>query len=70
MPRVFRWDPAKAATNLRKHHVSFDEALTVFGDPLARIFDDEAHSSAELRELIDHPNLQREAGDEARAPRL
>jgi hypothetical protein len=30
----FEWDPAKAASNLRKHGVSFDEASTVFGDPL------------------------------------
>jgi len=29
------WDPAKAARNLRKHRVSFEEAGSVFGDPLA-----------------------------------
>jgi uncharacterized DUF497 family protein len=28
----FEWDPGKAAENLRKHKVSFDEAATVFGD--------------------------------------
>jgi uncharacterized DUF497 family protein len=31
----FEWDGTKAASNLRKHHVSFDEAVTVFYDPLA-----------------------------------
>lgn len=48
----FEWDPVKAAGNLRKHGVSFDEAVTVFKDPLAFIFDDEAHSEAEHREII------------------
>ena len=41
MPYRFEWDGRKAATNLRKHGVSFDEASTVFDDPLAVIFDDE-----------------------------
>jgi hypothetical protein len=31
----FEWDAEKAATNLRKHGVSFEEAATVFDDPLA-----------------------------------
>ena len=31
----FDWDPQKAASNLTKHNVSFDEAMTVFSDPLA-----------------------------------
>ena len=31
----FEWDPEKAASNLAKHGVSFEEASTVFGDPLA-----------------------------------
>jgi len=48
----FEWDPAKAESNLRKHGVSFDEAVTVFKDPLAYIFDDEAHSEEEHREII------------------
>ncbi len=48
----FQWDPNKAAVNLRKHGVSFDEAVTVFKDPLALIFDDEDHSSEEHREII------------------
>jgi len=37
----FEWDPNKAETNLAKHEVSFEEAMTVFADPLARIFPDE-----------------------------
>ncbi len=40
----FEWDDAKAAVNRRKHGVSFDEAATVFDDPLVSIFHDEAHS--------------------------
>ena len=48
----FEWDPTKAAGNIRKHGVSFDEAVTVFKDPLAFIFDDETHSEQEHREII------------------
>jgi uncharacterized protein len=48
----FEWDDAKAESNLAKHGVSFDEALTVFDDPLAAIFDDEHHSVGERREII------------------
>jgi uncharacterized DUF497 family protein len=48
----FEWDQLKAATNLKKHGVSFEEAKTVFDNPLAVIFDDEAHSIDELREII------------------
>jgi uncharacterized DUF497 family protein len=48
----FEWDPRKAASNIPKHHVSFDEALTVFNDPLARIHDDIDHSFEEHREII------------------
>lgn len=48
----FEWDPQKAATNLAKHGVAFEEALTVFSDPLGRIFDDEDHSVEEQREII------------------
>jgi uncharacterized DUF497 family protein len=48
----FEWDPKKAETNLAKHDVSFEEAMTVFADPLARIFPDSEHSSNEVREII------------------
>lgn len=40
----FEWDNQKAESNLNKHGVSFAEASTVFGDILARIFDDNEHS--------------------------
>lgn len=52
MPVSFEWDPEKAAANVRKHDVEFAEAASVFSDPLARIFADEAHSDFEQRELI------------------
>jgi len=56
----FEWDPRKAAANLAKHGVSFEEAITVFADPLARIFDDEDHSIEEQREItIGHSTKQR-----------
>ena len=48
----FEWDLKKAALNLSKHGVSFEEALTVFADPLAKIFDDERHSIGEQREIV------------------
>jgi len=48
----FEWDQLKAATNLKKHGVSFEEAKTVFDNPLAVIFDDEVHSIDESREII------------------
>lgn len=45
----FVWDPPKAATNLRKHGVIFEEAVTVFYDPLAATFPDPDHSEEEER---------------------
>ena len=47
----FEWDPSKAAANLSKHGVSFDEAATVFGDSLAMTFYDPDHSDDEDRLL-------------------
>ena len=38
------WDSEKAAANFRKHRVSFEEASSVFGDPLAVTFHDPDHS--------------------------
>ena len=52
MELSFEWDPRKAAANHRKHGVSFEQAIPVFGDPLARIFSDGDHSAAEQREII------------------
>ena len=48
----FEWDESKATANLTKHGISFEEAKTVFGNLLAVIFDDEAHSVGERREII------------------
>ena len=45
----FEWDRTKAEQNLKKHRVSFDEAVTVFYDPLAATFDDPDHSVGEHR---------------------
>ena len=45
----FEWDPKKAAKNLRKHRVSFNEAATVFGDLLGITALDPDHSLAEDR---------------------
>ena len=47
----FEFDPAKAAANLKKHGVSFREAMTVFDDPLAQTFPDELHSEDEDRSI-------------------
>ncbi len=47
----FEWDERKAAENERKHRVSFHEAATVFGDPLAITFSDPDHSVGERRFL-------------------
>jgi uncharacterized DUF497 family protein len=47
----FEWDANKAISNQLKHGVSFEEAATVFGDPLARTFDDVDHSLEEARYL-------------------
>jgi hypothetical protein len=54
----FEWDPKKAATNLRKHGVSFQEAATVFGDLLAITFQDPDHSENEERQMTFGLSLQ------------
>ena len=48
----FEWDPRKAAENLRKHGVSFEEASTVFADPLAMLKADPDHSLDEQRYIL------------------
>jgi uncharacterized DUF497 family protein len=49
----FTWDPIKAATNLRTHGVSFEDASTVFRNPLAAMLPDPTHStSREQRSLL------------------
>lgn len=46
---VFEWDESKERTNRRKHKIGFDEAKTVFEDPLLVTFPDEIHSHEEER---------------------
>ena len=46
---IFEFDPAKAASNRKKHKVSFPEAMTVFDDPLASTLPDDQHSLEESR---------------------
>jgi hypothetical protein len=49
---LFEWDKAKAAANAKKHDVTFEEASTVFGDPLAILLADPDHSIAEHRYVL------------------
>ena len=44
MSLLFQWNENKASTNLAKHGVSFEEATTVFADPLSLTIPDPAHS--------------------------
>ena len=48
----FEWDEEKAKTNIDKHGVSFDEATSVFDDPLFLTFADPSHSIQEQRFVI------------------
>ena len=48
----FTWDPAKAAANVSKPGVSFQDASTVFRNPLARVLPDPTHNEQEQRSLI------------------
>jgi uncharacterized protein len=47
----FDWDPNKAASNLRRHNVSFSEAATVFSDPLSTTVPDPDHALDEDRAI-------------------
>jgi uncharacterized DUF497 family protein len=49
---TFEWNVDKARANLRKHGVSFEEAATVFGDPLSITVPDPDHSGTERRFVI------------------
>jgi uncharacterized DUF497 family protein len=49
---TFEWDPAKAVANIERHGVSFEEAVTVFQDPLAKVHADPDHSESEPREIL------------------
>jgi len=55
----FEWNPKKAAANLKKHGVTFQEAATVFGDPLAITFQDPDHSMDEERQMTFGQSLQK-----------
>ena len=52
MSYEFEWDVGKAQANLHKHEVSFNEATTVFADPLAMLMPDPDHSVGEERHLV------------------
>mgnify|MGYP001616557590 CR=1 FL=1 len=49
---AYEWDTEKAKSNLAKHRVSFDEASTVFGDPIGKIVSDPRHSITEQRYVL------------------
>lgn len=49
MEQEFEWDRQKALANRRKHKISFDEAITVFNDPLEITISDPDHSTEEAR---------------------
>jgi len=51
-PSRFEWYGPKAVANRTKHKVMFEEAVTVFGDPLGRITDDPRHSQGEERFVL------------------
>jgi uncharacterized DUF497 family protein len=56
----FEWDRAKADANRRKHKVTFDEAASVFYDPLSATFPDPDSSRTEMRLVtIGHSSRQR-----------
>ena len=48
----FAWDPAKATVNFRKHGVSFEEAATVFRNPLAKMLPDLTHTQEDERAIL------------------
>lgn len=52
MGYIFEWDWKKAESNARKHSVTFDEASTVFGDPLGLLMPDPDHSLNEQRYVV------------------
>lgn len=61
MNELFIWSPEKAESNLKKHGVSFEEASTVFDDPLSLTVPDPLHSQDETRFVItEHSNKQRQ----------
>ena len=59
IPSARPWDIEKAARNLRDHEVSFEEAITVFADPLYKAYDDPDHSWGEERYIAIGESLRR-----------
>ena len=59
MSLLFEWDARKAATNLHKHGVSFEEASTAFGDVRSLTIEDIEHSYAEERYILMGMSAQR-----------
>lgn len=55
---TFEWDAVKAEGNLRKHHITFEEAATVFSDPFSLTIEDPLHSQIEHRLVIIGQSLQ------------
>lgn len=56
----YAWDPNKVPKNIEKHQVSFEEAHSVFADPLAISFEYAEHSETEVRKFITgHTDLNR-----------
>ena len=55
----FEWDPGKAANNFAKHEISFNEASTVFADPLSLTFTDPDRSRSEDRYVTIGESMQR-----------
>jgi uncharacterized DUF497 family protein len=58
MKVTIEWDPVKARINLRKHGVTFEEAASVFTDPLSSTIPDPLHSEDEERFIIIGQSLQ------------
>ncbi len=62
----FEWDERKDKTNKIKHGVSFEEAATVFDDPLSLNFDDPEHSRGEERYITPIQGWSATGSDEAK----
>jgi uncharacterized DUF497 family protein len=58
MKVTVEWDPVKARTNQRKHNVAFEEAATVFNDPLSFTIPDPLHTKIEERFIIIGMSIQ------------
>jgi uncharacterized DUF497 family protein len=59
MRELFEWDNRKAFLNLKKHAISFEEAMTVFMDPLSLTIHDPLHSHIEERFVIIGESLKK-----------